>query len=176
MGIQDFETGKGGEPATIASTLPLHRSPENSLANKAEDLTILTAMLAKLAQHYYRPDFTEGQARQLIRDYLHDLAEFDLRDVDAGVTAYRRDPKSKFFPTVGQLRERILEAQKDRLASARMGTAKARPQFGDSRPIMWWALPKNLWQPHWSESDVPFDMRVKDAPGGKWRWPHRRQA
>ena len=136
---------------------------------------MLTAMLAKLAQHYYRPDFTEGQARQLIRDYLSDLEEFDLRDVEAGITAYRRDPKAKFFPTVGQLRERVLEAQKDRLVAASYGNAaKATPQFGESRPTRWWQIPKTLWREGWRESEVPWDEKIRDVSGGEYRWPTRR--
>lgn len=120
---------------------------------------MMTALMS-LSVHYYRPDFTEGQARVLIRDMLEDLAEFTPEQVDAAIRAYRRDPKSKFFPTSGQLREKAAECRKEQIENARTsGKRKAIPEFGDSRPILWWTQMPYLWRPHWKEADIPEEWR-----------------
>lgn len=111
-------------------------------------------LLSKLAVHYYRPDFTEGQAKSLISDMVEDLAEFAVHEVDVAIKAYRRDAKNRFFPTSGALRGIILEARKDRHESEKVS---AKPLPKDCRPIMWWALPPYLWKAHWRETDIPID-------------------
>lgn len=113
-------------------------------------------MLARLAAHYYRPDFTEGQARSLIGDYCHDLQEFEVADVLEAVRLYRRDPASKFFPPVGTLRKLAVLSAKDRrerFEAEQRGPLK--PECGDSRPNMWWCQRRALWKPHWRESEIP---------------------
>lgn len=116
-------------------------------------------MLAKLAQHYYRPDFTEGQARQLIRDYVEDLAEFSVSSLDEAVREYRRDAKSKFFPPVGRLRELAIAADKRNAEALRY--AHQRPLPKETRPLMWWNLP--FWRDHWHESEIPDEHRKEWA-------------
>lgn len=108
-------------------------------------------MLSKLAMHYYRPDFTQAQAKLLIADYVRDLAPYALGDVQTAMDEYRRAPDSKFFPAVGELLRRCEAAVKERLAR----TKPQRPLPTESRPIMWWRLPRELWKPHWRESEIP---------------------
>lgn len=125
-------------------------------------------MLGKLAVHYYRPDFTEGQARQLILDYLDDLADFPLHVTEKAIRAYRCDPGSEFFPKLGRLIELAKRAERDAEAPS-----KPLPALRESRSIRWWSQCKLLWKPHWRESEVPMGEKVRDVPGGPMRDPER---
>ena len=60
-------------------------------------------MLGKLALHYYRPDFTAEQAKMVMGDYLDDLEPYSATDVAYACEQYRKQPKSDFFPKIGQL-------------------------------------------------------------------------
>jgi len=40
-------------------------------------------------------------------------------------------------------------------------TWEPKPPMHDSRPIMWWLLPKPLWKSHWKESDIPKGERAR---------------
>jgi len=111
-------------------------------------------LLAKLAVHYYRPDFTEGQAKSLISDMVHDLVEFDVPEVELAIREYRQDAHNRFFPTSGALRAPILAGRKERAEAEKISR---KPLPNDTRPIMWWCLPEVLWKPHWHESDIPID-------------------
>lgn len=138
---------------TIGSLPPVSRS-STTLSERYEVArqAHVTTALVGLAVHYYRPDFSEGQARVLIRDMLEDLAEFSVPDVEAAVKAYRRDANSKFFPTSGQLRKLAREA---RAETRDMTRHKINFEFGDSRPLMWWCQSKALWKKHWREDEIP---------------------
>lgn len=135
---------------------------------------MIAALLAGLTGHFYRPDMAQGLARQVLLDFVQDLREFDLSDIEAAVKAYRQDPTSKKFPTPGQLRELAQEAQSDRRARANATTSShggtARPAQGD-RPNLWWMQPREHWPIFWSERDVPMGEKVKHH--GKWRDPER---
>lgn len=109
-------------------------------------------MLSKLAQHYYRPDFTDAQARTLIEDYLHDLMEFDLEEVEFAIATYRTSDE-RFFPRSGQLRKIIATRAAERAATARICD---RP-LPDSRPHFWWL--QDHWKPSWKESEIPEEHR-----------------
>lgn len=113
-------------------------------------------MLSRLAVHYYRADFKPEHAASLIRDLLEDLSEFALSDVEMAIRVYRMDPKSKFFPTSGQLRALAMQARQDH-TEAKRGPIK--PVLGESRPLMWWTKPKKLWKDHWREDEISFDYR-----------------
>jgi hypothetical protein len=87
----------------VSSTTRLvTRTPAEIEAASAKDAAILV-LLGKLAVHYWRPDFTPGQARQLYADYVDDLREYALSDINDAMVKYRRNAESKFFPTSGQL-------------------------------------------------------------------------
>lgn len=94
------------EPETVGSALtkssqgPVSQSSKTSNAERGQAITL---MLVKLSAHYWRPDFSEGQARQLIADFIHDLAPFELEDIDRAITRYRSDPANRFFPHPGAL-------------------------------------------------------------------------
>lgn len=116
---------------------------------------MIAVLLTRLAVHYYRPDFTEGQAKSLIRDMVEDLSMFGIGEIEASIKAYRRNAENRFFPTSGQLREPILAARKDTRDAARISD---RP-LSESRPLLWWYLSKRLWKAHWLESDIPQHAR-----------------
>jgi hypothetical protein len=75
-------------------------------ARAAKDEAIIL-LLGKLALHYWRPDFTPSQAKQLYSDYVQDLASYPLKDIDSAIREYRQG-KHRFFPQVGQLISLIL--------------------------------------------------------------------
>lgn len=60
-------------------------------------------MLVKLSAHYWRPDFSEGQARQLIADFIDALTPYSLGDIQRAIKAYYTAPENKFFPHPGAL-------------------------------------------------------------------------
>lgn len=113
-------------------------------------------MLTALASVYWRPDFGPSQAAVLMADFVQDLEEFPVPEIEVAIQTYRRDPKSKFFPTPGVLRGIILEGRKERAELDNLGPAI---RNFDSRPIMWWMQPRNLWRDHWLEDDIPAEHR-----------------
>lgn len=149
--------GKENQPATIASSLPAERSSENSKPEPQKE-TLLTMLLLRLSVHYYRADFGEAQAKSIIRDLVSDLVEFAVIDVEDAIRAYRRDAKSRFFPTSGQLRELAALARKDRAAATQRSALT--PEFGEGRPIMWWLQPRRLWGRQWRENEIPAEHRA----------------
>ena len=97
----------GDGPQAISAWLHLLAVPETRdatiiAASKAKDQTIL-CMLARLALHYWRPDFTPEQAKHLYADYVRDLRPYPITDIRDSIAAYRRRHESKYYPTVGQL-------------------------------------------------------------------------
>lgn len=114
-------------------------------------MTQQTTALMGLAVHFYRPDFTEGQARVLIRDMLEDLGEFTTPQVEAAIKQYRRDPSSRFFPTSGQLRKLASQARSEEREAARH---RINLEFGDNRPLDWEYHRTRFWEKHWSAADL----------------------
>ena len=92
----------------------------------------------------------------LISDMIEDVAEFSYADVKAACREHRLDANEKYFPNSAKLRKRCMDTRREREARE-AGTAH--PQYGDSRPIMWWTQPRELWKPHWRVSDIPADWR-----------------
>lgn len=143
---------------TISSSQPAQRSLA-SYSPKADKETTaaIVLMLSRLAVHFYRPDFTEGQAKSMITDMVHDLAGLDMRDLEKGIATYRQTPfpmgKFKPFPDSGTL-IRLANVERNHRVDIE-GKQPIRPQFGDSRPNMWWCKSPYLWEPHWRESEIP---------------------
>lgn len=101
----------------------------------------------------FNPNLSPDQAKVFITDYILDLAEFAVTDVEEAIRAYRRDEKQFTFPKPGLLYKLASLARRDRTQRA---TAKPiKPQFGDQRPIMWWTQSLWLWKPHWRETEIP---------------------
>jgi hypothetical protein len=69
---------------------------------------MIVAMLAKLALQYWRPDFSPEQAKHLYSDYLDDLRGFSIKALADAIKKYRTDGANKFFPTSGQIIEKML--------------------------------------------------------------------
>jgi len=93
MGTDRDENASG--VATIHTSLPQHRSSGNSEEPKKR--ATIMVLLAKLAVHYYRPDFTEGQAKSLISDMVHDLVEFDVPEVELAIREYQPQTASERY-------------------------------------------------------------------------------
>jgi len=78
-----------------------HLSQEEAEARAAKNDAII-ALLGKLSIHFWRPDFTAAQARQLYVDYVYDLGDYSLRDIADAIVKYRQGGH-EFFPKSGQL-------------------------------------------------------------------------
>lgn len=78
-----------------------------------------TALLAKLALHYYRPDFGPTQVKQLIEDFLDDLETWSVYSVERACRAYRNNPENRFFPTPGQLKGELDKLEEQSIRSHR---------------------------------------------------------
>ena len=63
---------------------------------------VATALL-RLQGHYWRPDFSPAQARELYEDFMDDLGHIPPDILDEACAAYRRDPEARYFPRPGQL-------------------------------------------------------------------------
>lgn len=104
----------------------------------------------------------------MIADYILDLAEFDVSDVEEAVRQYRKSG-AEFFPKPG-----VLDKLASTVRSQRHATTKPlKPEFGDTRALMWWTFPKTDWKAHWRECEVPSGQKVQDVRGGKFRDPQR---
>lgn len=126
-------------------------------------------MLAKLASHYWRPDFSPGQAAAMTADYAEDLADCTLPEIEVAVREYRRNEANVFFPKSAQLRAIVSSNRKHRAEVERLGPPVA--HLG-SRPHCWWMQARQLWQHGWLESEVPPGQKVRDQ-GGVLREPER---
>ena len=63
---------------------------------------VATALL-RLQAHYWRPDFTPAQAKELYADFMDDLGHIPPDILDDAIAQYRRNPKSEWFPKPSQL-------------------------------------------------------------------------
>lgn len=112
-------------------------------------------MLARLATHYHRPDFGPAQVKLMILDFIEDLSDYTVAEIEIAVRDYRRNPENKFFPKTADLRETCTANRKERASAVGGGGPKLVPQFGESRPMRWWDKPKQLWRSHWREEEIP---------------------
>jgi len=107
----------------------------------------------------------------LTRDFIEDLARYRIPEIQAAFAEYRRAPDSRGFPRPGAIIALIQKSQADRRTSSIQEGLQ--PEFGESRPSMWWAQPKSMWRSHWRESDVPSGEKIRDEPRGVLRDPAR---
>lgn len=131
---------------------------------------MIGVMVAKLGAHYYRPDFGPEQVKHMALDFIEDLSQYPVCEVEAAFAAYRRNPENRFFPTPGMIRGIIDAARAD---IARMSRISDKPLPADPRPTMWWAQPRQLWKAAWRESEVPAGEVIRDESGGALREPDR---
>lgn len=171
------------QPQTISSSLAALRSSENlsEASIDPDKAKTIATILAGLAAQFHRDEIGEGQAKMLFAQFAEDLDEFSIADIRAGVKTYRQEPKNRFFPTSGQLREPIIAARNARVSreyaeaeAARRASQKPGGVEADSvrrytfeqanRPLCWYMRPRSAWKPDWHESDVP--RRYRDMISG----------
>lgn len=95
-----------GKPRLMTDTLRGCPSPSTSLGNddaRARKEKAVVAILGKLALHYWRPDFTPEQSKQLYLDYVEDLMPYAVVAIGEAAKEWRRNPANKFFPKSGEL-------------------------------------------------------------------------
>lgn len=97
---QDYENRPQPISIWLGSLASSRTSGNDETPGKDE---AILALLAKLALHYWRPDFTPGQARQVYADYVYDLGPFALSDIASAINKYRQTGANRFFPTSGAL-------------------------------------------------------------------------
>lgn len=146
------------------NSLPVPLPSQNRSTPDPQKLQTIAAKLAELATIYHRADFSEAQAQILIKTYVSDLAEFAIVDIEDAIRTYRRNPKSKFFPLVGELIELAQKAAAGRRSVP--GGPRMVPEFGEPRPILWWLRRRKVWEPHWKESEIPANER---EPYFRWK-------
>lgn len=158
--------------APMTATTPVQPSTSKALASQADNQNraAIAKMLMALASHYWRPDFSPSQAAQLVADFVEDLIEFPLAEIEIAILEYRRGAENEFFPKPGKLRKIIIGNRSHRAQLERLGDGAGKR---DTRPCRWWGINRRLWKPHWRESDVPEGEMVRDQATGKWRQPER---
>lgn len=97
---QDFENRPQPISIWLGSLASSRTSGSDETPGKDE---AILALLGKLALHYWRPDFTPGQARQVYADYVYDLGPFALSDIASAINKYRQTGANRFFPASGAL-------------------------------------------------------------------------
>lgn len=80
------------------------------IATRAE----IAAQLARLALHYWRPNFSPEQYKMLFDDYCTDLHGVALQELTDAIAQYRKEIGERFFPTIAQITKLIGSAVKDR--------------------------------------------------------------
>lgn len=105
------------------------------------------AILYRLGCHYWRQDFNQTQAKNLLLDYVEDLADFTWAEVETACREWRRDQTKTKFPRSAELAH-ICRCRRTESA-APAGDQRA---MLPSRPTLWWLLPKDLRKPDWKES------------------------
>lgn len=140
---QEIQQNDQAQPiSTWLESLRSSQTPEPE--GKREAILVL---LAKLALHYWRPDFGPGQARQLYGDYVDDLIEFPLAAIHGAIGRFRRE-SHQFYPKSGDLRSLIVtpyawESSRERLSRLQSEAAQEIAQIngiGGSLPP---ALPQS---------------------------------
>ena len=120
----------------------------------------VSKLLMRLAMTYFSRDFSPEQAKVVIADYVLDLAEFAVCDIESAISCYRKDPTSEFFPKPGRLCELCSDARGNRIARENTKPGKPEkglvPEFKESRPLRWWQQPRKMWDATWKETDIPF--------------------
>lgn len=127
-------------------------------------------MVMAIGSHFWVEDVSAEQVALKTVDFLYDLADFTTTEIQSAFTNYRQDPKSKKFPTPGQIRELCFKERSERRASSRPAAIVM------SRPSRWWDIPKDRWHMYtgnWHEAEVPAGMKVRDSVDHPWREPNR---
>lgn len=82
--------------------------------------------LLQLGSHYWTPDFTPAQAELMLGDYIEDLADCRLQDLETACRAWRRNFENKRFPRSSELLRSIFGEPS---ARARLPTFCGHPQL-----------------------------------------------
>jgi hypothetical protein len=130
-------------------------------------------MLVRLASHYHRPDFGPAQVKYMVLDFIEDLADYTLAEIETAIREYRRDTENRFFPRTADILEICHENRKHRAHVLGCDHVSREPEFGESRPIRWWSQRRSFWKPHWREAEVPAGEKCRDAISNDFREPVR---
>lgn len=117
------------------------RSHLTKLADGPPRATVLDFAfhLTKLASHYWQRNFTAEQAKYLFSDFATDLADLSVDELEAACRAWRNDPREKFFPQPGALREKVKDTIGDRVrieAAARFALEALDRSGADDAPVV----------------------------------------
>lgn len=132
----------------LTTTLP-QRQPSLSETSAPADDELKLVHLFRLGQHYWPKDFSKGQAKEFLKDYLDDLAMFTAAELENACRDWRQNAANKRYPRSAELMS-LAHAVR---ASKANEVKEIRPML-NPRPSLWWLLPKDLWKPHWKESEI----------------------
>lgn len=138
-------------PTTITGSLVRPTSQPNLDHSENERKLMI---LLKLGSHFWVPSFTPAQAKALLADYIEDLSKYTSVEVNSFAATWRKDPAKTKFPRVGDIVFGIERARVDARDIAKR-PAGLQTETGDSRPMCWWLLDPYVWEPHWTETDIP---------------------
>lgn len=65
----------------------------------------MSAMMYRLQGHYWQTDMSEALARSVAADYVRLLGHYPLPVFQEAIDSFLLNPKSKYFPKVGELEE-----------------------------------------------------------------------
>ncbi len=89
-------------PKTITGSPGLPTSWQGSAPKPNENQRKL-AELIQLGSHYWTPDFTRAQSNALLEDYIEDLADCSVTQLEIACRDWRRNVENKRFPRSAEL-------------------------------------------------------------------------
>jgi hypothetical protein len=93
----------------------------------------IATSLGRLAQHYWRPDFTPEQAKLLYGDFVRLLDGATAAEFQRACDEWVMDPLNRFFPTPGQLGE-LMRWHRAQRSQASEGAKFLLNLMGDTAP------------------------------------------
>lgn len=163
------------QPRTMTSSLDGGLQSEKPTPEKPQEDNRngqIVALLVKLNSHFPQSKLNEQQAKHKALDFLEDLKEYTVAEIDNAIRDYRTNPESEYFPTPGKLLK-ILAANKVHRAQVLAIGKPAAFEFGEGRPLKWWYRPKSSWNDTWREHEVPAGEMIRDSIGSALREPKR---
>lgn len=135
-------------------SLPERRPSLAKSERNGPDDELKIAHLFRLGQHYWPKDFSAGQSKEFLKDYLEDLSGFNAAEVENACRDWRQNAANKRYPRSAEL---ILAARDIR--QRKVDAMNPVHPFTGTRPTLWHFQPRERWQPNWKENEIPEEYR-----------------
>ena len=83
--------------------LPVRQTSRLDSAPKPSENERKLAELIRLGSHYWTPDFTRAQANSLLADYIDDLTDCTVTQLEVACREWRRNAENTRFPRSAEL-------------------------------------------------------------------------